>query len=269
MNKIDIRTSSATGVRLESLGYVTLGAFWNHILLSGDYWRLYHHDGGGAGVFVRGCKLEFAPDRCYLLAPACNLETWCDREPVQIFIHVEMDGCRGNPEVPLLELPPGFAAEEIAGLRRRIASGEANLPTVRLAALALAATALARLPEAMLSAPAMDKQVAAARGYINTHLPESISLKVLARHVGMSENSLLRLFRKESGGTPYQYLLQQRYHSAAQLLKSSGLSIEEICDAVGVRDRFHFSRRFKTMFGMAPGAYRRHYAGGVEKATGE
>ena len=54
-------------------------------------------------------------------------------------------------------------------------------------------------------------------------------------------------------------MIQKRYNYAAQLLKNSNLSIETICEASGVKDRFHFSRQFKKFFGMAPAAYRRHY----------
>ena len=33
-------------------------------------------------------------------------------------------------------------------------------------------------------------------------------------------------------------------------------AIDEICEYVGVRDRFHFSRMFKSRYGLSPGRYR-------------
>ena len=36
--------------------------------------------------------------------------------------------------------------------------------------------------------------------------------------------------------------------------------IDEICEIVGVKDRFHFSRTFKKIYGVPPARYRRNYA---------
>lgn len=107
----------------------------------------------------------------------------------------------------------------------------------------------------------MDPRIAAVRDFINTHLEEDMSLEMLAKRVGMSGNNFLRIFRKECGLTPYKYIVQQRYHLAARLLKNSHLSIEEICDVIGIHDRFHFSRQFKNFFGVAPAQYRIRYRG--------
>ena len=96
MNKIDIRSASEVGILLESIGVVTLGKFWNRITLSGDYWRFYYHDASGAGVTVRGRKKEFAAGKCYLLPPACDLESFCNASPEQLFIHCELTGCRSS-----------------------------------------------------------------------------------------------------------------------------------------------------------------------------
>ena len=60
--------------------------------------------------------------------------------------------------------------------------------------------------------------------------------------------------------TPYQYLLQLRYNQASKLLHSNRYSIDEICEMVGVKDRFHFSRTFKKMYGVPPAQYRKSYA---------
>lgn len=259
MNKIDIRSSCEAALHLESLGVVTLGDFWNHITLSGDYWRFYYHDQPGAGVVVRGSKKLFAGQRCYLLPPACNLESFCIGTPEQFFIHAELTGCRAGASDTVIELPTGFADDNIRYLREKILADKTAIPQVRMSALRLMAEALAFLPENVLQIPEQDIRITAVRDYINTRLGEDIALDKLALRAGISATSLLRLFKKECGITPYQYLLQQRYNCAAKLLKNSDLPIEDICDAVGIKDRFHFSRQFKKMFGMPPAAYRNCY----------
>ena len=258
MNKIDIRSASSVNLLLESLGVVTLGNFWNRITLSGDYWRFYFHDAAGAGVIIRGRKKEFAPQRCYLLPPACNLESFCNATPEQFFIHAELLNCR-TAASNIFELPEKFGIERITQIRKKILAGKAANHPVKLSAIGLMADALALLPEKIFDAPEFDARVAMVRDYINTRLAEDISLDNLALRCGMSSESLIRLFRRECGITPYQYILQQRYNCAAGLLKNSDLPIESICDSVGIKDRFHFSRQFKKLFGMPPAAYRNFY----------
>ena len=104
MNNIDIRSSSEAGLILESMGVVTLGKFWNRIMLSGDYWRFYYHNAPGAGVLVKGCRMEFAMNRCYLLPPACDLESFCSGSPEQFFIHAELTGSRYTQPSGVIEL---------------------------------------------------------------------------------------------------------------------------------------------------------------------
>lgn len=259
MNKIDIRSSSDLNLLLESMGVVTLGSFWDRITLSGDYWRFYFHNAPGAGVIVNGRKKSFLANRCYLLPPSCDLESFCNASAEQLFIHAELRGCRAAFAGEIILLPEEFDLEPIKQLRDRILAGKAGTPAVRLAALSIISQALAYLPETIFTAPAMDSRITMLRDYINTHLEEDIALDFLAKRCGMSREAMIRLFKDECGITPYQYLLQQRYNCAARLLKNSNLPIENICDSVGFKDRFHFSRQFKKLFGMPPAAYRSYY----------
>ena len=259
MNKIDIRSSAEAGLLLESMGVVTLGRFWNRITLSGDYWRFYYHDQPGAGVIVRGKKRLFREHRCYLLPPACNLESFCSGTPEQFFIHAELTRISSRISGDIVELPEGFEQHTVECLRNRVVAGEARTPAVRLAALSLIANALLLVPQSVFTAPELDVRVAAAREYINTRLDEELDLDLMAKQAGMSATAFLRLFKSECGITPYQYILQQRYNCASRLLKNSDLTIESICGTIGVKDRFHFSRQFKRLFGMPPGAYRQRY----------
>lgn len=259
MNKIDIRSAVEAVLSLESLGVVTLGAFWNGITLSGDFWRFYCHDQAGAGVIVNGRKFYFAPRRCYLLPPACNLESFCSGSPEQFFIHAEVGCCRPAVGEQIFELPEGFGEDTVSFIRNKVLTGKSQDIPVRMKVLSLMADAVALLPDAALTAAPPDRRIAAVRDYIDTRLNEDISLADMARCSGMSAVAFLRFFKQECGISPYAYLIQRRYNYAAKLLKNSNLPIESICESIGVKDRFHFSRRFKKFSGMAPAAYRKHY----------
>ena len=98
MNKINAAILEYPQLRMNSVGYVRLGKFWNSLNLGGHYWRLYYHDSPGAGIYAGRKKVELQPDRVYLLPPNCDLETWCTGEPVQLYLHFEMTQLAGNPD---------------------------------------------------------------------------------------------------------------------------------------------------------------------------
>ena len=66
------------------------------------------------------------------------------------------------------------------------------------------------------------------------------------------------------GITPHHYLQEIRYALAAQLLESTSLSIGEICEKIGVRDPFHFSREFKRYHERSPSLDRKVRQGVAE-----
>ena len=59
------------------------------------------------------------------------------------------------------------------------------------------------------------------------------------------------------GIPPYRYLSTIRYALAANLLESTNFNIEEICEQIGIKDRFHFSREFKRYHERSPSLYRK------------
>jgi len=93
--------------------------------------------------------------------------------------------------------------------------------------------------------------------YITEHLSEDLSLNVLSKHVSLSPYYLLRLFKKETGCTPHDYIIQARLNSAKYLLKTTQMSIKGIAYAVGFTSESVFCSAFKTREGISPGGYRK------------
>lgn len=52
-----------------------------------------------------------------------------------------------------------------------------------------------------------------------------------------------------------QYLKALRMEQAEELLAKTLLTVKEVVSAVGLRDRSHFSREFKTLHGMTPSEF--------------
>lgn len=92
--------------------------------------------------------------------------------------------------------------------------------------------------------------------FIHAHIDEDISLNELARDVGLSPSHFCSLFRKTSGKTPHQFVLQCRIQHAKALLAHPTHSILDVALASGFRTHQHFSRIFRRQVGIPPSNYR-------------
>lgn len=93
--------------------------------------------------------------------------------------------------------------------------------------------------------------------YINDHLMDDLSLEAIATTIGLSQYHFSRMFKKATGLTPWQYVLQQRIAAAKRLLAHPELSIAAISEKVGFANQNQFSTFFRKQIGVTPTAYRR------------
>jgi len=92
--------------------------------------------------------------------------------------------------------------------------------------------------------------------FIQAHIEDDITLNELARSVGLSASHFCSLFRKTSGKTPHQFVLQCRIQHAKSLLAKPSHSILDVALASGFRTHQHFSRIFRRQVGIPPSSYR-------------
>ena len=261
MNKTNQNLPEPPRISMDYAGYVKLGAFWHRRHLTGPFWRFYHHDGRGAGLCTSEGKIEILPGKCYILPPHCNRLTWCTGAPYQLYIHFELSMSMGNPRFPYHAVPLNEELRPVLdGLRRSLLRDKPDCLHNSLLAISLCSRVLTLLPPEALLESEKDRRMEMTCDYLRSNLARSVDLETLAARVRMTPNAFSRLFRENTGVTPYQYLLQLRYNQASKLLHSDQYSIDEICEMVGVKDRFHFSRTFKKMYGVPPAQYRRNYS---------
>ena len=95
-----------------------------------------------------------------------------------------------------------------------------------------------------------------ARSLLDRYANTPITIEQLSQEVALSPYYLIRLFRRVYKQTPHQYLIQQRIARAKDLLRTTDLSITEICAAVGFESLGSFSTLFHNVAGLSPSAYR-------------
>lgn len=92
--------------------------------------------------------------------------------------------------------------------------------------------------------------------YLNDNATYSISRWQIAGSVNISEDYLTRIFRKEIGISPWDYLNRYRIQIASRLLLETGSSISEIASLTGFQDQAYFCRVFRKVKGFPPGNIR-------------
>ncbi|QKW09776.1 helix-turn-helix domain-containing protein [Streptomyces sp. NA04227] len=78
----------------------------------------------------------------------------------------------------------------------------------------------------------------------------------LAEAVRLSPSRLAHLFTEQTGRTPMRALREARLQHAARLLETTALDVGHVAAASGFASPFHFSRAFRTRFGVPPRQYR-------------
>ena len=96
---------------------------------------------------------------------------------------------------------------------------------------------------------------------------KDISVSDVARRVAIHPVYLARAFRTHLGCTPGEYLQRLRLQRAADLLDRSKSPISEIALAAGFADQSHFTKQFRTAFGLPPGEYRRLTSGAAAEVA--
>lgn len=100
-----------------------------------------------------------------------------------------------------------------------------------------------------------------ARDRIDREYAQPLDVEAIARSAHMSAGHFSRQFKLAYGESPYSYLMTRRIERAMALLRDGGMSVTEVCFAVGFSSLGTFSTRFTELVGMPPSVYRREAAG--------
>jgi len=100
--------------------------------------------------------------------------------------------------------------------------------------------------------------------WLNEHPAEAAPLARLASLAAMSESTLTRAFRANTGLTPLQYQQKVRLEMAASLMRDHRLTLDVIAERCGFADVRHFRRLWTTTFGQSPSHFRKATANGHE-----
>ncbi|MFG1427711.1 GlxA family transcriptional regulator [Roseixanthobacter glucoisosaccharinicivorans] len=106
-----------------------------------------------------------------------------------------------------------------------------------------------------------------AQAYILAHIAQPLSVDHVAQAIGMSPRNFARVFRRELGLTPADFVAAARVDAARRLLEDSTQPLQRIAANCGFADMNTMRRVFAKTIGVTPAAYRSRFHTGQEVQT--
>jgi len=91
--------------------------------------------------------------------------------------------------------------------------------------------------------------------YIKSNLNEKINIDGLTDKACMSRATFYRLFKRELGISPNDFILTEKISKAKELLANPAAKITSVSYELGFSDANYFIRAFKKLEGITPGTY--------------
>lgn len=98
--------------------------------------------------------------------------------------------------------------------------------------------------------------ISKAMEYIHNNYAYDIKITDISGYVNIDRTYLYKLFQKELGVSPKEYLTKYRINIAQHLLEASALSMSEIAYSCGFQDASSFIKHFKKLLHITPLQYR-------------
>ncbi|MCR4870856.1 MAG: helix-turn-helix domain-containing protein [Atopobiaceae bacterium] len=220
---------------------------------------------GGTGIVRQGGQ-EIALEKGHALLMDCRTPQSYFTSPERshwyhLWTHIDGPGVAmtgeflGLPKLTPIEIPLARVQPHFDTLFQYLEQGSVISCAITGAAVHSLLTELIVASQAGLSHRS-DDPVQSALGYISAHYAQDVSLDDLARIATVSPSHLIRLFKRQMGTTPHDYLMRYRITRAKELLAETALTSAAIARQVGFSSESNFSYRFSKVVGQSPREYR-------------
>lgn len=271
-----------------NVGLAVHNADWNWKNVNSPFTRLYYVTEGSAQIELPDGIYTLSPKHMYFI-PAFTIHTnICKSNFVHYYLHIYEDHYSDNDWLDHWKFPVEIEATDLdlalfkrlceinppMTLQKSDPTTYDNNPTLmqnliknrqrafcdKVESRGVVFQLLSRFFKQGQSKIEMeDNRIAKTVLYIRKHLNEAIELEKLAEISCLSKDHFIRLFKKELGTTPLQYINQKKIEKAQLLLITEELAVKEIAFQLAFEDYSYFNRLFKKITGVTPQEYRRLY----------
>lgn len=95
-----------------------------------------------------------------------------------------------------------------------------------------------------------------AKQYIVNNYNQSITISMIAKHIGTNEFTLKKGFKELVGTTVFGYINDIKMDKAKKLLADKNTPITQVSEMIGYKNPQHFSTAFKKKFGVVPSKFK-------------
>lgn len=273
---------------LLNAGYELVRTEWNYRNVCSPFTRLYYVTEGHGRIVTKAGVIEMRPGYMYMVPAFMEHSNECDSFMGHYYIHIyeyepspitdrwnfpaglAASDCdrmvferivAENPSASLSETDPrlydnnDMLAYTISSVRRR--SLASRVMTSGLVSILMSRWISEGQPADEVTHPG----VAEAMLQVRRDIAGRHSTSEMARVARLSDDHFIRLFRKETGMTPQQYVVRQRMRVAQTRLVTERTSVKAIAIDLGYDDCNYFIRQFRRHVGTTPAGYRKAVAG--------
>lgn len=271
-----------------NVGLAVHNADWNWKNVNSPFTRLYYVTAGSAQIELPDGIYTLSPKHMYFI-PAFTIHTnICKSNFVHYYLHIYEDHYSDNDWLDHWKFPVEIEATDLdlalfkrlceinphMTLQKSDPTTYDNNPTLmqnliknrqrafcdKVESRGIVFQLLSRFFKQGQSKIEMkDNRIAKTVLYIRKHLNEAIELEKLAEISCLSKDHFIRLFKKELGTTPLQYINQKKIEKSQLLLITEEIAVKEIAFQLAFEDYSYFNRLFKKITGVTPQEYRRLY----------
>lgn len=257
-----------------NIGLAVHNADWNWKNVNSPFTRLYYVTEGSAQIELPDGIYTLSPKHMYFI-PAFTIHTnICKSNFVHYYLHIYEDHYSDNDWLDHWKFPVEIEATDLdlalfkrlceinphMTLQKSDPTTYDNNPTLmqnliknrqrafcdKVESRGIVFQLLSRFIKQGQSKIEMeDNRIAKTVLYIRKHLNEAIELEKLAEISCLSKDHFIRLFKKELGTTPLQYINQKKIEKAQLLLITEELAVKEIAFQLAFDDYSYFNRLFK------------------------
>ncbi|MDA3960744.1 MAG: AraC family transcriptional regulator [Planctomycetota bacterium] len=258
------------GLRLLCIGAVRLTERWSYQRFSDPFWRLYLNKHDGAELVVEGKPFPMGGRKIYLIPAWVTFGTRPSKDVDHIYVHFDLPGLPGAMVRHLFNAPiamdgPGRWERDLVAIGDELARRRTTTPRMIGEVKGLIEILLGRLFESLPPEERLLYQqqlrgmgtIRPALDMIERDPGADLGNTALGRVCCCSADHVIRMFRKNLGQTPAQYVAERRVAWAARRLAFSDESIDAIAERSGFANRNYFTRVFTRHTGVPPASYRR------------
>jgi AraC-like DNA-binding protein len=272
---------------LLNAGYAVHHADWNYKDVNSPFARIYLVTEGEATLHISsGESHRLLPGHLYFIPPFTPHSYQCEGLYALYYIHIYETASAGrlffedyiypteadagdyerilvehllaiNPHRELKQYDPK-SYDNSSTLMHNIAIDSQNPLSTTLNTRGILYQLLARFAElATEKYRTTDDRIKKVLRLIRRDIDKDIEMEKMMEICCLSKAHFIRLFKREIGMTPVQYILHKKMEKAQLLLLTTTLSVKDIAYSLAFDNIGYFDRTFKRMAGVTPGEYRR------------